>query len=89
MAGFQKELLAHLNEMTELNSQIAKRNATLAMKLSDFERDICQIRDYYDRIIDSTKTVVDYGSDQTVIPSLAWPDRLFLQGVYRLQYKRP
>ena len=70
MAGFQKELLAHLNEMTELNSQIAKRNATLAMKLSDFERDICQIRDYYDRIIDSTKTVVDYGSDQTVIPHI-------------------
>ena len=21
--------------------------------------------------------------------SLAWPDRYFLQGVYRLQYKRP
>ena len=24
-----------------------------------------------------------------VLFSLAWPDRLFLQGVYRLQHKRP
>ena len=70
MADFQKELVKHLNEMTELNGEIAMRNADLAMKLSDFERDICQIRDYYDRIIASTKTVVDYGSDQKVIPHI-------------------
>ena len=70
MADFQKQLVEQLNEMTELNSQIAKRNAYLAMKLSDFEKDICQIRDYYDRIIASTKTVVDYGSDQKVLPHI-------------------
>ena len=70
MADFQKELVQHLDEMTELNSQIATRNADLAMKLYDFQRDICQIRDYYDRVISSTKTVVDYGSDQKVIPHI-------------------
>ena len=70
MADFQKELVKYLNEMTELNGQIAMRNADLAMKLCDFERDICQIRDYYDRIIASTKTVVDYGCDQKVIPHI-------------------
>lgn len=70
MADFQKELVQHLDEMTELNGQIAKRNADLAMKLYDFQRDICQIRDYYDRVISSTKTVVDYGCDQKVIPHI-------------------
>ena len=70
MADFQKELVQHLDEMTELNGQIAKRNADLAMKLYDFQRDICKIRDYYDRVISSTKTVVDYGSDQKVIPHI-------------------
>ena len=29
LADFQKQLLEHLNEMTELNSQIAKRNTIL------------------------------------------------------------
>ena len=70
MADFQKELVKHLGEMTELNGQISRRNADLAMKLSDFERDICHIRDYYDRIIASTKTVVDYGSDQRLVPHI-------------------
>ena len=67
LADFQKQLLEHLKEMTELNSQIAKWNPDLAMKLSNFGRDICQIRDYYDRIIASTKTLVDYGCNQKVI----------------------
>ena len=67
MADFQKELEQHLDEMTELNDQITTRNADLAMKLYDFQRDICQICDYCNRVISSTKTVVDYGSDQKVI----------------------
>ena len=70
LADFQNQLVKHLNEVTELNGQIAVRNAGLAMKLCDFEKDICQIRDYYDRIIASTKTLVDYGSDQKVIPHI-------------------
>ena len=68
MADFQKELVKHLDEITELNIEIARRNANLAMKLSDFERDICHIRDYYDRIIASTKTLVSYGTNQKIIP---------------------
>lgn len=68
MAEFQKELIKYLDEMTELNSEITRQNAELAMNLSDFERDVCHIRDYYDRIIASTKTVVNYGSNQKVIP---------------------
>ena len=67
LADFQKQLLEHLNEMTELNSLIAKWNPDLAMKLSNFGRGICQIRDYYDRIIASTKTLVNYGCNQKVI----------------------
>ena len=70
MADFQKELVKHLDEMTVLNGEIARSNANLAMKLSDFERDICHIRDYYDRIIASTKTTVDYGCDQHIIPHI-------------------
>lgn len=70
MGDFQKELVKHLDEMTELNGEIAKRNAALAMKLSNFERDICHIRDYYKRIIATTKTLVDYGCDQGIIPHI-------------------
>ena len=70
MADFQKELVKHLDEMTTLNGEIARSSADLAMKLSDFERDICHIRDYYDRIIASTKTAVDYGCDQHIIPHI-------------------
>ena len=70
MADFQKELVKHLDEMTTLNSEIARSNANLAMKLSDFERDICHIRDYYDSIIASTKTAVEYGCDQHIIPHI-------------------
>lgn len=70
MGEFQKELVKHLDEMTVLNGEIARSNADLAMKLSNFERDICHIRDYYDRIIASTKTAVDYGCDQQIIPHI-------------------
>ena len=62
LADFHNELVKHLNELTKLNSQIAVRNANLAINC-DFEKDICQICNYYDRIIFSTKTLVDYGSD--------------------------
>ena len=68
LGGFQKELVQHLGEITELNSEIARKNAEFAMKMYDFERDICCIRDYYDVIISSTKAVVDYGSNQKAIP---------------------
>ena len=40
----------------------------MVIKLSDFERDICYICDYCDRIITSMKTAVEYGCDQQIIP---------------------
>ena len=46
MAYFQKELVKHLDEITVLNDEIARRNPSLAMKLSDFMKDICHV--YYD-----------------------------------------
>ena len=70
LADFQKELVQHLSRITELNSEIARKNAEFAMKLCEFEKDICCIRDYYDVIIASTKTVVDYGSSQKIIPCI-------------------
>ena len=70
MSKFQSAFRKHLDEITELNSEIARRNAGLAMKLLDFEKDICHIRDYYEIIIASTKTMVEYGCDQSIIPHI-------------------
>lgn len=70
LSDFQKELAQHLAKITELNVEIARKNAEFAMKLCNFEKDICCIRDYYDIIIASTKTVVDYGSSQKIIPHI-------------------
>jgi len=70
LGAFQNELGQHLGKITELNGEIAKKNAEFAMEMWEFEKDICSIRDYYDKIISSTKSVVDYGTHQQVIPNI-------------------
>lgn len=46
------------------------RNAEIAMKVSNFEKGMWEIRDYYSRIIASTKTIVKYCSNGNVIPHI-------------------
>jgi len=70
LGAFQNELVQHLGKITELNGEIARKNAEFAMEMMEFEKDISRIRDYYDTIISSTKSVVDYGTHQQVIPNI-------------------
>lgn len=70
MVSIYGELLRCLPKMTELNSRISMENADLAMKLSDFEKGVRKIGDYYCRIIASTKAIVSYCSDKKVIPQI-------------------
>ena len=62
VANFHEEIKKHLSEMDKLNEQITEVDYELRMKLSDFARDISNIRDYYNLIIDSTESIIKYGS---------------------------
>lgn len=68
MANFHREIEKDLSEMDILRKQIAEEDRDLVMKLSDFVKDVRKIRDYYNRIITSTETIINYGSKQNLIP---------------------
>ena len=65
-----KRLVKLLAKVTEISSQTARKDPELAVTLSNFEKDVCGICNYYQRIIASTKSLVNYCSNQTVIPSI-------------------
>ena len=65
----QKQLSVALGEMSQLSQVVARWSADVSMLLGEFEKDISCIRDFYQRILSSTKVLVNYGSN-AVIPGI-------------------
>ena len=70
LGNCQKELSEHLAEISSLSKEVARWNADVSILLSDFEKDIGCIRAYYQKILSSTRALVNYGSGVKVIPAI-------------------